>query len=181
MKNNDIVLLAESYHNIYEAQQTTMQPTARIKNTSEFNTNLQTIDQLEDKIVDFISTAQSTGWMNAQEIASVKTMLESFITGILTSLLVSTEIKDNNQMQNMLKSISSKIKFVNIDKIAGLYNQAKSTYNAQTAGTAAAQSTQTNQSAQPPQPANLGTQPGNYRFQQALDTMNNFKRAGVGQ
>ena len=182
-KFEDIKKLEESYKGIYsniseaeatqqssqtQPNQATSNTNKRIKDMNGFNTNLAAIDQMEDKITEFMETAQKTGWLTQPEMNSIKQVLQSFLTGSLTSLMVSTDIKNNQQGQEMIKAIQSKIKLVDINQITAAYEQAV------TGQAAEQQATPSTAAARP----NLGYSPnGGYRWQSALDTLNNFRQA----
>lgn len=188
-KKTDFHLIAESYDAIYnkpvvteaapQQTQQKQQSAARIKDMQGFNTNLNAIDQLEDKMIEFVSSAQKTGWMSGQEIAGAQKVLQSFLTSTILSLLASTNLKDQNQMQQALSQVKSKIKFVDVNHITSLYQQiATGQRTQQQSQQQAAAGTATPPSAAGASRPNYGAMPGSFRFQQALDTVNNFTPGG---
>lgn len=189
-KFEDIKKLEESYKGIYkniseadaaqqspqtQPSQATSNTNKRIKDMNGFNTNLTAIDQMEDKITEFMETAQKTGWLTQTEMNSIKQVLQSFLTGTLTSLMVSTDIKNNQQGQEMIKAIQSKIKLIDINQVTAAYEQA---VTGQAADQSAAPGAGATPGTAPGARPNLGYSPGGgYRWQSALDTISNFKQA----
>jgi len=186
---SDYKQIAESYDAIYKkldeadtkqpaaAPSTQEQPAkqapqtpARVKDAAGFNTNLDAIDKLEDQMINFVETAQKTGWLQGNEINAFKGVLTNILTSSIVSLLISTQINDEKQMDQMLKTIQSKIKFVDVHQIVNAYNAAKGD-NAATPGAGIAGAAAAGQA------PNMGQQPTSYRWQAAVDTLKNFQTA----
>lgn len=123
----DSKLISENYKRILEAQanmaaSTAAQPQAqptekRIKDMSSFTTNLIAIDAFEDRTNDLFNTAIKTGFFTQQEAAQAKQLIGSTISGLLLSLVVSTQVSSPNQLEQMKKAITDKIKGIDVSQI----------------------------------------------------------------
>ena len=109
----DAHLIFENYSKIAEAQ-----PAAkRLKDLNAFNTNLNAIDAFEDKTNALIETAVKTGFFNQQESAQAKQVLGGSIAAFLMSLVTVTEVKTAQDIQQMKKAITDKIKGIDVAPI----------------------------------------------------------------
>jgi len=119
----DAHLIFENYSKIAEAQAAPAQakpatPAAkRLKDLNAFNTNLNAIDAFEDKTNALIETAVKTGFFNQQESAQAKQVLGGSIAAFLMSLVTVTEVKTAQDIQQMKKAITDKIKGIDVAPI----------------------------------------------------------------
>lgn len=123
----DSKLISENYRRILEAQagvgaSNVPQPNnqsaeKRIKDMSSFTTNLIAIDAFEDKTNDLFNTAIKTGFFTQQEAAQAKQLIGSTISTLLISLVVSTQVSSPNQVEQMKKAITDKIKGIDVSQV----------------------------------------------------------------
>jgi hypothetical protein len=119
----DAHLIFENYSKIAEAQAAPVQATPaapaakRLKDLNAFNTNLNAIDAFEDKTNALIETAVKTGFFNQQEAAQAKKVLGGSIAAFLMSLVTVTEVKTAQDIQQMKKAITDKIKGIDVAQI----------------------------------------------------------------
>lgn len=119
----DAHLIFENYSKIAEAQAAPAQAkpatpvTKRLKDLNAFNTNLNAIDAFEDKTNALIETAVKTGFFNQQESAQAKQVLGGSIAAFLMSLVTVTEVKTAQDIQQMKKAITDKIKGIDVAPI----------------------------------------------------------------
>jgi hypothetical protein len=116
----DAHLIFENYSKIAEAQAAPAQATPaakRLKDLNAFNTNLNAIDAFEDKTNALIETAVKTGFFNQQEAAQAKKVLGGSIAAFLMSLVTVTEVKTAQDIQQMKKAITDKIKGIDVAQI----------------------------------------------------------------
>lgn len=122
----DNKLISESYKRILEAKANTQpapaQPAAqstqkRVKDINSFTSNLIAIDAFEDRFNDLLNTAIKTGFFNQQEAAQAKQLIGSTIVQLLGKLAELTQINSPNQIEQMKKAISDKIKGVDVTQV----------------------------------------------------------------
>lgn len=121
----DSKLLSESYKKILEAQ-ANKQPAPqsapqamqkRVKDVNSFTSNLVAIDAFEDRFNDLLNTALKTGFFNQQEAAQAKQLIGATIVQLLGKLADLTQINSPNQVEQMKKAISDKIKGVDVTPV----------------------------------------------------------------
>jgi len=144
----DNKLISESYKRILEAQTNTSsapaQPVAqnvqkRVKDVASFTSNLVAIDAFEDRFNDLLNTSLKTGFFNQQEAAQAKQLIGTTIVQLLSKLADLTQINSPNQVEQMKKAISDKIKGVDVTPVLQkLDNIANAGAPVQNAGVAAA-------------------------------------------
>lgn len=138
--NKDAHLIFENYSKINEAQAAPANPPAkRLKDLNAFNTNLNAIDAFEDKTNALIETAVKTGFFNQQEAAQAKQVLGGAITAFLTSLITVTETKNAQDIAQMKKSITDKIKGIDVTPIVQALDKMATATQPQVAATPAQQ------------------------------------------
>lgn len=121
----DSRLISENYRRVLEAQAGVQDVAAaaskvaekRIKDMSAFTTNLIAIDAFEDKTNDLFNTAIKTGFFTQQEATQAKQVIGATISAMLISLVVSTQVSSPNQLEQMKKAISDKIKGVDVSQV----------------------------------------------------------------
>lgn len=139
--NKDAHLIFENYTKVNEAQAKPVNPPAkRLKDLNAFNTNLNAIDAFEDKTNALIETAVKTGFFNQQESAQAKQVLGGAIFAFLQSLVNVTEAKSAQDIQQMKKSITDKIKGIDTAPIAQLLDNLAASFTQQPAATTAQKS-----------------------------------------
>lgn len=123
----DSKLISENYKRILEAQASVgasnvpqsnnQSAEKRIKDMSSFTTNLIAIDAFEDKTNDLFNTAIKTGFFTQQEAAQAKQLIGSTISALLISLVVSTQVSSPNQVEQMKRAITDKIKGIDVSQV----------------------------------------------------------------
>jgi len=122
--NNNIY---QNYANrlINEAAQPKNTQTTGIEGAQQFNENLAAIDQLEDSFNKFFETSVRTKFLTQQIAAQAKQVVGQTILGFLVGLVKTTKVKDPNQLDQMKKSIVSRIKGIDTSSVISLIDQMK--------------------------------------------------------
>lgn len=112
--NKDAHLIFENYTKINEAAAAApAQPEVRLKDLNAFNNVLNAIDEFENKA----SALMKTELFKENESAQAKQVIGGTISAFLQSLVSVTAIKNAQEVEQMKKSISSKIKDVDVTPI----------------------------------------------------------------
>jgi len=125
--NSDSYRIFENYKSklVTEAQQSPEQENTGIEGTSQFNENLAAIDQLEDSFNKFFETGVRTKFLTQQAAAQAKQVVGLTISGFLEGLVKTSKVKDINQLEQMKKSITTKIKGIDTSRVVALIDQMK--------------------------------------------------------
>lgn len=115
----DAKLIIENYCNrlVEAAQPVQTAQQKRLKDFNAFTSNLVAIDAFEDKTNEMFNVGVKTGFLTQTEANQAKQVIAATISGFLLSLVVSTEIKTPNQLQQMKKAISDKITGIDVKPV----------------------------------------------------------------
>ena len=121
-------------HNIYsnyktwlvtEAANQSLEQDTGVEGSGQFTENLTAIDQLEDSFNKFFETGVRTKFLTQQAAAQAKQVVGLTISGFLEGLVRTSKVKDANQLEQMKKSITSKIKGIDTSRVVALIDQMK--------------------------------------------------------
>ena len=119
----------------------------------------------------FLQASQKAGSLNADQLQQTQSYLQQIVTNAAMHLTSVVDLKDQKQAERFVRLVQQKLPMANQAQIAAAINQRTQ------GGAAAADQSQT--AATQPAELNYGAQPyQNPRFQQALQTMQNFQKAG---